>query len=237
MSKILRTGIIGCGGFAATHARLLAGVEEVKLVAFCNHNLAKAEDFSHQFAGGHGQVYEDHHEMFDQEDLDLVYIVLPPFAHSDQVIEAASHGVHVFIEKPIALTSEQGWRMVKAVEAAGVKSQVGFLWRFGEATEYLKNALDTGDAGPPSMMLARYYANSLHSWWWRDLQEGEKNRPGTGRVERSGGPAAPGDRTAAASSLSRTTPGLVSLASSKASTGSAQSLSTTGRLVACNWHS
>jgi len=77
-----------------------------------------------------------------------------------------------------------------------------------------------------------------HAWLASVRQgEGEKNRPGTGRVERSGGPAAPGDRTAAASSLSRTTPGLVSLASSKASTGSAQSLSTTGRLVACNWHS
>ena len=45
--------------------------------------------------------------------LDVVYICLPPFAHSDEVERAAERGVHVFIEKPIALdmqTAERMWR-------------------------------------------------------------------------------------------------------------------------------
>ena len=55
-------------------------------------------------------MFADHHQMFDQVPLDVVIICLPPYAHSDEVEIAASLGVHVFIEKPIALTSEQGWQ-------------------------------------------------------------------------------------------------------------------------------
>ena len=83
----------------------LDGLDEIELVAFCSRTLAKARDFNVRFAAGGGQVFDDHHEMFERAELDLVYICLPPFAHSDQVMEAARHGVHVFIEKPIALDS------------------------------------------------------------------------------------------------------------------------------------
>lgn len=168
LSKPLRTGILGCGRFAQEHATVLAGLSSVELVAFCNRTRSKAEDFNRRFAHGQGQVYEEHHQMFDRADLDLVYICLPPFAHTDEVMEAARHGVHIFIEKPIALDSVLAWQMVEAVETAAIKSQVGFLRRFGDAVEYVKRCLETGEAGPPAMLLGRYYCNTLSTWWWRD---------------------------------------------------------------------
>ncbi len=167
MSKPLRTAILGCGHFAARHADILVNLPDIELVAFCNHTPEKAEQYNRQYAAGKGEVFTDHQAMFDHMDLDLVYINLPPFAHTDQVMAAAAHGVHVFIEKPIALQSAQAWRMVEAVETAGVKSQVGFMFRFGAAVEHLKQALASGEAGAPTMMLGRYFCNSLHSWWWR----------------------------------------------------------------------
>jgi predicted dehydrogenase len=168
MSRPLRTAILGCGNFAVRHADILVNLDTVDLVAFCNRTPEKAEQFSRRYTDGRAAVYTDHHAMFDALDLDLVYISLPPYAHTDQVMAAAAHGVHVFIEKPIALTSDQAWRMVDAVEAAGVKSQVGFMFRFGAAVEHLKQALESGAAGHPTMLLGRYFCNSLHSAWWRD---------------------------------------------------------------------
>ena len=124
--RCLRTAFIGCGHFANTHAAILSQLDRVELVAFTNPSIEKARNFNKRYAEGRGQVFTDYHEMFDKVDLDLVYICIPPFAHSDEVHLAAQRGVHIFIEKPIALDMDLARSMVEAVDCAGVKSQVGF---------------------------------------------------------------------------------------------------------------
>lgn len=47
-------------------------------------------------------------------------------------------GIHLLIEKPVALTTEQAWKMVAAAELARIKTQVGFMFRFGAAVTELK---------------------------------------------------------------------------------------------------
>jgi predicted dehydrogenase len=176
MSHPLRTAILGCGGFALRHARTLQILEnDFEMVAFCNRTIEKAVAFSEKYTNGQAPVFSDHHQMFEQVPLDVVVISLPPYAHFDQVEVAANLGVHVFIEKPIALTSEQAWRMVNTAEKAGIVTQVGFMFRFGEAIEHLKGMIDSGEAGPVGLMSARYFCNSLHSPWWRkrDLSGGQ----------------------------------------------------------------
>jgi len=176
MSQPLRTAILGCGGFAHRHARTLQLLEDdFKMVAFCNRTIERAAAFSEKYTNGQAPVFADHHQMFEQIPLDVVVICLPPYAHSDQIEIAANLGVHVFIEKPIALTSEQGWRMVNAAERAGIITQVGFMFRFGEAIEHLKEMIDSGKAGSVGLMSARYFCNSLHAPWWRkrDLSGGQ----------------------------------------------------------------
>jgi predicted dehydrogenase len=58
--------------------------------------------------------------------------------------------------------------MVEVTEQAGIVTQVGFMFRFGEAVETLKGLMDVGEAGPAGLMSARYFCNSLHASWWRD---------------------------------------------------------------------
>lgn len=168
MSQPLRTAILGCGGFAHRHARTLQLLkDDFEIVAFCNRTIDKATAFSEQYTNGTAPVFANHHQMFNHVPLDVVVICLPPYAHSDEVELAAKLGVHVFIEKPIALTSEQGWHMVEAAEIAGIVTQVGFMFRFGEAIEHLKEMIDSGEAGPVGLMSARYFCNALHAPWWR----------------------------------------------------------------------
>ncbi|HET9590805.1 MAG TPA: Gfo/Idh/MocA family oxidoreductase [Anaerolineales bacterium] len=168
MSQRLRTAILGTGSFAHRHMKTIGLLkDDFEVVAFCNRTVEKAQAFSQRYTDGRAPVFSDHHQMFDQIPLDLVIISLPPYAQSDQVQIAAGLGVHVFIEKPIALTSEQAWRMVNAAEKAGIVTQVGFMFRFGEAIEDLKGRIDSGEAGLVGLMSARYFCNSLHSSWWR----------------------------------------------------------------------
>jgi predicted dehydrogenase len=167
--KRLRTAILGCGGFAHRHAANLVSLpEDIELTAFSDHHEQNAREFSEKYTQGKAAVFTDQRELFEQAGLDLVVICLPPFAHSDEVELAARHGVHILMEKPIALSSEHAWRMVEAAESAAIKTQVGFMFRFGTAIERLQELISSGAAGPAGLMSARYFCNSLHAGWWRD---------------------------------------------------------------------
>jgi predicted dehydrogenase len=106
--------------------------------------------------------------MFDELNLELVYICLPPYAHTNEVELACQHKVHFLIEKPIALTLEKAVAMAGWVRASGVKAQVGFMYRFGEAVSQLKMQTQAQKVNRSGFLAARYACNSLHSWWWRD---------------------------------------------------------------------
>lgn len=169
MTDRLRIGLLGCGNFAHRHAQnlqLLA--DEVEMLAFCNRTIEKAAAFAQKYGSEKAAVFNDHRQMFHEIQLDAVVITLPPYAHSDEVEMASERGIHIFIEKPIALRSEDGWSMVDVAEKAGITTQVGFMFRFGEAVEALKSLIDDGTAGPVGLMSARYFCNSLHAPWWRD---------------------------------------------------------------------
>lgn len=164
----LRTAILGCGSFAQKHAENLARMpEKFRLVACCDVRLENAAAFAQKYGQNQAKIYTDHHPMFEEQKIDLLVVCLPPYGHTDEVEIAAAHGAHLFIEKPIALHSDQAWRMVQAAENAGIKTQVGFMFRFGAAIESLKSLIDAGEAGPIGLMSARYFCNALHSPWWR----------------------------------------------------------------------
>ena len=162
----LRTAFIGCGGFARRHAAILARLDEVELVGFCDRTVSRAEAYNQEYAAGRAQTYADYEVMLAELKLDLVYICLPPYAHGREVELACAHGVHFLIEKPIALSLELAESMAAHVRASGVKSQVGFMYRFGEAARQLKQRLPP--EAPAGFMVARYACNSLHRPWWRD---------------------------------------------------------------------
>ncbi len=165
----LRTGLIGCGHFARKqHAAHLAALECIDLVGFCDEVRGQAEAFNEAFAAGRAQVYTDSRRMFEELDLDLVYICLPPFAHGNEVELACRHGVHYLIEKPIALTLELAAGMVEATRRSGVKSQVGFMWRHGEAVRRVRQYMRELGTNPVGFITARYFCNALHRPWWRD---------------------------------------------------------------------
>ena len=164
----LRVGMIGCGGIAKLHAERLIKLDDVELVAFADILKDRASAFSKSYGG---RAYIDWREMVDRERLDIVYICLPPFAHEDEVMVAAEKGIHIFIEKPIALNVDLAQRMVRAVEKSGVKSQVGYNCRFGLAVEESKKLIQNGDAGEVGLAFGMYWCHFLGGAWWRDKEK------------------------------------------------------------------
>ena len=157
----LRVGLLGCGGIAARHAGAVGALpDRMELVACCGRDL----DRTRAFADTHGgNAFVDLDKMID-EGVDLIIATLPPYNRHGEIEHAASRGVHLLVEKPIALAAEAADRMVDAVEASGVVAAIGFMYRFGDAVRRWR-ALDTGR---PGLYVGGYYCNALHAHWWRE---------------------------------------------------------------------
>ena len=74
----VRLGFIGTGGNMNRHLREITQIGGTKFVAFCDIVIEKAERAVEQYGG---KAYADYNEMLAKEELDAVYISIPPFAH------------------------------------------------------------------------------------------------------------------------------------------------------------
>ena len=161
----LKIGFIGAGGMAGTHMERLSTMPDVKITAVCDVVEGKANEKANLY---HARPYMDFHDMLDQEELGAVWIAIPPFAHTDEVAYAARKGVHIFIEKPIALTLEKAREMQEAAEKFKIKTMVGYHWRQGQAIRQGKALLER--EGGPIGMLAGFWWGSIAGGpehWWR----------------------------------------------------------------------
>jgi predicted dehydrogenase len=89
------------------------------------------------------KVYEDFREMLDREDIDAVYIDTPDHWHCAVAQIAARMGKHIYGQKPLALTVDEGRRIAEVVKRTGITWQTGSQQRssihFRTACEYVRN--------------------------------------------------------------------------------------------------
>jgi predicted dehydrogenase len=153
--------MLGCGGIARRHAGAVAALgERMELVACVGRDLERTAAFA---ADHGGEPFIDLDRMIDSQAPDLVIATLPPYARGGEIEHVAARGIHLLVEKPIALEMQAAERMVEAVEAAGVVAAIGFMYRFGDAVRRWRE-IDTGPAG---LYVGGYYCNALHAHWWR----------------------------------------------------------------------
>lgn len=157
----VRIGFIGSGGIANAHMNVLQGTEDVSLAAFADPQVERAENAAARFDG---TAYSDYREMLEKETLDAVYVCVPPFAHEDQEIIAARKGLHLFIEKPIALSMAKACEIKKAIDDAGVIACVGYHWRYNGTTQQARELLDDLPVG---MVLGYWMGGMPGVPWWR----------------------------------------------------------------------
>jgi predicted dehydrogenase len=165
----LRVGLIGSGFMAGIHAGALGKIEDVEVCAVTSLTKELAADFIRD-KNLKARAYGDFAAMLDTERLEAVYVCIPPSAHADEVAMAADRGIHLFLEKPIAIGSAAAQAMTEAIERNRVKSQVGFHLRFRKAVRELKARIDVGDAGRPTLFTGRYWTRMEGSAWWRDRE-------------------------------------------------------------------
>lgn len=161
----VKIAILGAGNMGRGHGHRLEAAG-ARIAAVCDRSEQARKAFLEEMEEKNIREYADFDEMLEQEDFDGLFICLPPFAQDGQFEKAARKGKHIFIEKPIALNTETGKRMVKAARDNGIITRVGFHMRQGGAVKKLKQLIEEGRTGRPVLFYGHYSCNSLHTPWW-----------------------------------------------------------------------
>lgn len=156
MSKV-RIGVIGAGNLAnVMHYPSLSENENVELVAIAELSPERLEKTATRY--GVTQRYQNGFEMIEQEKLDAVYILMPPHHLFDLVMSALAKKLHVFVEKPPALTTFQVESMARAAEANGCLTMTGFNRRYIPVLKMLRDKIHAESA--PTQVVATFYKSS-----------------------------------------------------------------------------
>jgi nucleoside-diphosphate-sugar epimerase/predicted dehydrogenase len=140
-----RVALAGAGYIADWHARCLASVAGVELVAVCDQALGKAQALAGEF--GIPKSFASLDAMLGEEKLDAVHILLPPDRHFAAASAAIDAGVCVFLEKPMCDSAIGCEELVRQAAARGVRLGVGHSFLFAGPYEQLRRDLRSGILG------------------------------------------------------------------------------------------
>ena len=170
----VQLGIIGLGNMGASHARSMADIPEVKLVAVADEEFARAQKMGAEVGV---RAFAGASELLAAGEVEAVLIATPHFFHPTIALEAAALGIHVLSEKPLAVSVSAADAMIAACEKAGVLLGVVFQQRTDPARIELHKMLRRGDLGRLHRinMVAPWYRTQAYydSGAWRGTWKGE----------------------------------------------------------------
>ena len=171
MSK-LRIGIIGVGGIAQGRhiPAFQTHHDECVISAVSDINEERAKEVVAKY--NIEKVYEDYHDMF--QEVDAVCICTPNKFHVEIAIAALAAGVNVLCEKPMALTSEEGKRMLEASKRTKKVLAIAYHYRFMKNAQAAKQLMN--EVGTPLVTRAQALRRRKVPGWGvftnKDLQGG-----------------------------------------------------------------
>jgi len=163
-----RVGMIGAGGVAQRHARVLSALPGVHLVGVTDVVPAAAQSLAGAYDA---RVFADVEELVGAG-LDAAYVCVPPFAHGAAERTVIEAGIPLFVEKPIALNMDVALENAMLISKKDLLTAVGHHWRYLNVVEQARAIL--GDR-PIRLVTGAWLDKVPPVAWWP-------------RADRSGGP-------------------------------------------------
>ena len=144
-----KLAVIGVGVMGSSHVRDLSTLPNTELVAICDIDRPKADQFSQML---NVPAYYDYHDLLDKAELDGVVIATPHYFHTPIAIDAMKRGVNTLTEKPIAVTTQDARKMIAAYEEskqqyADLVFAIMFQQRTNGYWRKIKQLIDEGELG------------------------------------------------------------------------------------------
>ena len=162
-------GILGAGNFAST--TIMPILKELKkdcqVLGVASSTGLSAQSLATNFKIKNKYTTEE--EILSSPEIDAVLILTPHFNHAELVIKALSKGKAIYVEKPLALTSDSLVEIEEAIyNADNPKLFIGFNRRFSEATQFIKQKLIQNPANSISF---RFSVPPLDKDHWTNIKE------------------------------------------------------------------
>jgi phthalate 4,5-cis-dihydrodiol dehydrogenase len=157
--KIINIGVIGLGRAFTLMLPTFTRDERIRLVAATDPIAAARTQFTKDF---NAPAYDSAEALCADASVDVVYVASPHQFHAEHVCLAASHGKHVLVEKPMALSIEECSRMIDASRNAGVHLIVGHSHSFNRPILRTRELIDAGAYGAVKMIHALNFTDFLY---------------------------------------------------------------------------
>ena len=139
----VRVVVVGCGTMGSSHARAYAHLQGFALAGLVDRSLQKAEALSQEL--GNVPLYSSLEEAFTVAHPDAAAICTYPETHHSLAVASIEAGMHVFIEKPLAMTVEQAEEIARVAEKMRKKVVVGYILRHHPAWQrFIEEARQLG---------------------------------------------------------------------------------------------
>lgn len=159
-----RLGFVGCGGHSTRSLQPnIPQIEEIDFVAVADLDEARASQSARRYGV---KPYTDFKEMIAAENLDAVAVVGPPQMHHQIGLECLKLGVHVFLEKPPATSSEGAKELCAAADDAGKVGMVATMWRHDPAHKMMKQLMQEEAFGRPTFFEGHFIAPGPRTPVW-----------------------------------------------------------------------
>jgi predicted dehydrogenase len=180
MSDKVKIAVIGVGNMGRPHARDVNDLPDTELTAICDIDRARADQIAAQYGV---KAYYDYRDLLKGADLDGLIIATPHYDHTPITIDAFAQGIHVLVEKPIAVHAKDARKMIDAFESAqGQYPDLVFAAMFMQRTYgyYLKikELIDSGELGKlvrVTWIITDWFRTQIYydSGGWRATWAGE----------------------------------------------------------------
>lgn len=139
-------GIAGCGNIAHTLAPVMCHYpDRMKVVAAAARDAGRAADFAAEF--GIPRSYGSYTEMFEDPDVDLVYVATPHSHHKDIMIDALEHGKHVLCEKAFCVNAKEAGEVFALAKSRSLFVAEAIWTRYMPSRKMINDIISSGKIG------------------------------------------------------------------------------------------
>jgi predicted dehydrogenase len=156
---MIRLAITGAGYISKIHAAAALTLSDVNLTAVVDRYPATAQSFAKDY--NLKRYYENIDQLLSDGGIDALVVGTPNYLHLPQTIAALNAGIHVMVEKPMAMNAQEAYLMLKASQKSGALIMVAHCWRFDPEVLWLRRQSEAGRLG----IIIRTKGYGVHPLW------------------------------------------------------------------------
>ncbi|MBC8064755.1 MAG: Gfo/Idh/MocA family oxidoreductase, partial [Chlorobia bacterium] len=161
MASPLRVGIVGCGNISGIYFQNLGKYKSTQVIACSDLDMARAQEAAAKYAVPYALSTK---ELLTHSEVDLILNLTIPNAHASVALAAVEAGKHVYNEKPLTISFDDGKQLIEKAMSKGVRVGCAPDTFMGAGIQTCRKLIDEGAIGEPIACEAHMQCHGHESW-------------------------------------------------------------------------